>query len=366
MARLDFDAVTKVYPGPVSAIDRFTLAVSEGELAVLVGPSGAGKTTALRIAAGLERATSGSIRLDGERIDDWRPKDRDMSMVFQEPSLYPHLSVRKNAGFALRMRHAPREEIDRRVARVAEELGIAHLLDRYPDTLSGGEAQRSSLARALVRRPKVLLLDEPFASLDAPLRDQLRRAFRAAQKSEPVTTVFVTHDQDEALALADRLVVLRNGNIEQVGTAQEVYDRPANRFVAGFLGSPTMNFLEGRLAHQADRLWFEQSGVRLNVAAKLQAAFVEYAGKQVVLGLRPEAISLADRDEGANGAQLKAIVTEREFQGDRWLVRFKTESDAMLTILLYNDPPSAGDNRLLRLDVERIHYFAADAPGRAL
>jgi multiple sugar transport system ATP-binding protein len=249
---------------------------------------------------------------------------------------------------------------------VADELGIAHLLDRYPDTLSGGEAQRTSLARALVRLPKVLLLDEPFASLDAPLRVQLRRTFRAAQKREPITTIFVTHDQDEALALADRLVVLRDGKIEQVGTPQEIYDRPTNRFVAGFLGSPPINFLEGRLILEGDRLHFEQSGVRLRVAEKLRAALAKHAGKPVVLGIRPDVISFADGDHGIPDEALEAVVTNCEFQGDRWLVHCVTRSGSKLTSLVSSNPPAPGIRQVLRANDERMHFFAADARGSAL
>ena len=204
-------------------------------------------------------------------------------------------------------------------------MGISHLLDRYPETLSGGEAQRSSLARGLVRRPKVLLLDEPFASLDAPLRARLRQAFGGAQKRHSITTIFVTHDQDEALVLADRLVVLRNGKVEQTGTPQEVYDRPANRFVAGFVGSPPMNFLEGRLAHQDDRLWFEQSAVRLNIRANCSLHLSNMRGSRWSLGSDRRTFRLPTPMRRRR-ADFEATVTDREFQGDRWLVRCETTS----------------------------------------
>jgi multiple sugar transport system ATP-binding protein len=367
MAHLDFDAVTKTFPGPVTALDRFTLSVADQELVVLVGPSGAGKTTALRIAAGLERATSGSIRMDGRVIDHLRPKDRDMAMVFQQPALYPHLTIRGNAAFSLRMRRTSRDEIDRRVAKTAAGLGIADLLDRYPETLSGGQAQRAALARALVRRPNCLLLDEPFASLDAPLRADLRREFHASLSREPLTTLFVTHDQDEALALADRLVVLRAGKIEQIGAPQQVYDKPSNRFVASFLGSPTMNFLEGKLSLHGDRLYFERSDLRFAVPTSTHASLLEHAGREVVLGIRPEAISMAAEDGASDGTVMEGTVAEQEFQGDRRLVRIRTRTSAAITgISRESAAPSIGDPARIHLDAQRLHFFAADEQGQRL
>jgi multiple sugar transport system ATP-binding protein len=367
MALLDFDAVTKTFPGPVTALDRFTLSVADRGLVVLVGPSGAGKTTALRIAAGLERATSGSIRMDGRTIDGWRPKDRDMAMVFQQPALYPHFTVRGNAAFSLRMRRTPREEIHRRVVKVAADLGIAELLDRYPDTLSGGQAQRAALARALVRRPNCLLLDEPFASLDAPLRADLRREFRASHGRDPLTTLFVTHDQDEALALADRLVVLRAGKIEQIGSPQQVYDQPANRFVASFLGAPPMTFLDGKLTLCEGRLWFERSDIRLAVAQSMHAPLLEHASREVVIGIRPEAVTMAAHGAASDGAIMEGTIAEQEFQGDRWFVRISTKTGALIrTIARDAAPPPIGETVPLRLDANRMHFFAADEEGRRL
>ncbi|MEX2141501.1 MAG: ABC transporter ATP-binding protein [Pirellulales bacterium] len=366
MAHLDFDAVTKTFPGPLTALDRFALSVADRELVVLVGPSGAGKTTALRIAAGLERATSGSIRMDGRPIDHLRPKDRDLAMVFQQPALYPHLTVRGNAAFSLSMRRTPRDEIDRRVAKIAAALGIAELLDRYPETLSGGQAQRAALARALVRRPNCLLLDEPFASLDAPLRAELRREFRASHGRDPLTTLFVTHDQDEALALADRLVVLRAGRIEQVGTTQQVYELPANRFVASFLGSPPMNFLAGKLMLQEGRLWFERPDIRLKVAPPMHASLLQYAGRELVLGIRPDAVTITEPGAANDDAILEGTLIEQEFQGDRWLVRLRTKSGDMISSLLRAGRSSIGDTVQICLDTHQLHFFAAQEQGRRL
>jgi multiple sugar transport system ATP-binding protein len=366
MALLQFDAVTKTFPGPVTALDRLTLAIADRELVVIVGPSGSGKTTALRIVAGLERATSGSIRLDGQTINDWRPKDRDVAMVFQHPALFPHLSVRGNAAFSLRMRATPRDEIDRRIGAAAAELGLTNQLDRSPDTLSGGQAQRAALLRAIVRRPNCLLLDEPFSNLDTPLRSELRSVFRAAYRRDPITTLFVTHDQDEALALADRLVVVRAGKIEQIGTPQQVYDQPANRFVASFLGSPPMNFLEGKLTSREGAVWFEGADLRFPVTGSMNDALSQHIGRDVVIGFRPDAVTNGGPPTPAEATILSGAVTEQEFQGNRLLACICTASGAMINIARDNSPLSIGETLTLCLCLNRLHFFAADELGRRL
>jgi multiple sugar transport system ATP-binding protein len=366
MALLEFNAITKTFAGPVTALDRFTLSIADRELIVLLGPSGAGKTTVLRITAGLDRATSGTIRLNGRPIDHVPSKDRDMAMVFQQPALYPHLTVRGNAAYSLRLRRMPADEIDRRIAKAATDLGIADLLDRHPDSLSGGQAQRAALARALVRRPNCLLLDEPFASLDPLLRADLRRAFRAAHRQEPRTTLFVTHDQDEALALADRLVIVRDGRIEQVGTPQQVYGEPANRFVAGFLGSPAMNFLEGALALHADELWFERPDIRLAVDPSIHSILIEHAGSQIVVGIRPEALEIAGH-RAIEGPNLKGTIIDHEFRGDRRIIHICTTSGAIISAIIPSRVScQIADSVSLQLDANRLHYFAADRYGRRL
>jgi multiple sugar transport system ATP-binding protein len=366
MALLQFDAVTKTFPGPVTALDRFTLTIADRELVVIVGPSGSGKTTALRIVAGLERATSGTIRLDGKTINDWRPKDRDVAMVFQHPALFPHLSVRGNAAFSLRMRATRRDEINRRIGAAAADLGLTDLLDRSPDTLSGGQAQRVALLRAIVRRPNCLLLDEPFSNLDTPLRSELRGVFRAAHRRDPITTLFVTHDQDEALALADRLVVIRAGKIEQIGTPQQVYDQPANRFVASFLGAPPMNFLEGKLTARDGAFWFEHTDLRFPVTDSMNDALTQRDGRDIVIGFRPDAVTKCDPPCPASAANLTGKVTEQEFQGDRVLGRIRTASGAMISIASDNSALSIGETLPLCLCLDRLHFFAADERGLRL
>ncbi|HND00222.1 MAG TPA: ATP-binding cassette domain-containing protein, partial [Myxococcota bacterium] len=241
MATLDFVGIEKSY-GAVRVLHRVDLSVADGEFLVLVGPSGCGKSTLLRSIAGLEEITSGELRIDGKRVNDTAPADRDVAMVFQSYALYPHMTVRENMAFALRLKKHP--ETDARVAEAARMLGLEPLLDRLPKELSGGQRQRVAMGRAIVRRPKVFLFDEPLSNLDAALRQQLRVEIKRLQSSLRTTTVYVTHDQIEAMTLADRIVVLQGGVLQQVGSPDELYNNPANRFVAGFIGSPSMNFLE--------------------------------------------------------------------------------------------------------------------------
>ncbi|MBM4391111.1 MAG: ATP-binding cassette domain-containing protein [Deltaproteobacteria bacterium] len=246
MATLAFDAVEKRY-GAVRVLHRVDLGVADGEFIVLVGPSGCGKSTLLRCIAGLEDISTGELRIDGRRVNEAAPKDRDVAMVFQSYALYPHMTVRENMGFALKLRGAP--DIDRQVDEAASMLGLGHLLGRYPRELSGGQRQRVAMGRAIVRRPKVFLFDEPLSNLDAALRTQVRVELKKLHAQLRTTTVYVTHDQTEALTLADRIVVLNHGVVQQVGTPDELYHEPENRFVAGFIGSPAMNFLEKLADH---------------------------------------------------------------------------------------------------------------------
>jgi ABC-type sugar transport system ATPase subunit len=367
MAQLDFDAVTKRYPGPVTALDRFNLSVADRELVVLVGPSGAGKTTALRIAAGLERATAGSIRMDGRQIDHCQPNQRDIAMVFQNPALYPHLTVRDNIAFSLRMRRTAGPDVGARVARSAADVGVAGLLDRLPGTLSGGQAQRVALARAMVRRPKALLLDEPLASLDAPLRSELRCDLRQAHRREPLTTIYVTHDQDEALALADRLVVLREGRIEQIGTPRQVYERPANRFVASFVGSPPMNLLEGTLIAYGEQLRFELGDWWLDVGKAARAQLTPYVGQAVTLGLRPQDLTLAS-DAGSDASlPIELVLRDLEYCGDRWLIRGATKSGTSLVASIdFPIDVLAGQTIRLCARLDRASFFESGGDGKSL
>src|SRR5213594_3674097 len=248
MAQVVLDHVTKVFDDQVMAVDDLTLTVGDGEFIILVGPSGCGKTTALRMLAGLEKVTSGRIAIDGRVINDVSPRDRDIAMVFQNYALYPHMTVFRNLAFGLRQRKVPSHEIDRRVHEVSEILGLDDLLKRRPAQLSGGQRQRVAMGRALVREPKAFLLDEPLSNLDAKLRVQMRAELKRIHQRLGITTIYVTHDQVEAMTLGDRIVVMSNGRVQQIGRPQEVYRHPANLFVAGFIGSPPMNLIRATVS----------------------------------------------------------------------------------------------------------------------
>ena len=293
MARVLFDDVGKVYPGGARAVADFDLEIEDGEFMVLVGPSGCGKTTALRMVAGLEGITEGTIRIGERVVNNVAPKDRDIAMVFQSYALYPHLKVYDNIAFGLRLQKEDKAEIDRRVRQAAETLGLTEYLDRKPGALSGGQRQRVAMGRAIVRRPQVFLMDEPLSNLDAKLRVQMRAEICQLQDDLGVTTIYVTHDQVEAMTMGDRVAVMRKGRVQQVDTPQEVYDHPVNLFVAGFIGSPSMNILEARVEREGDGVAFAVGDTRLTPGAgflERRPAVREYVDKPVVLGIRPESL----------------------------------------------------------------------------
>ncbi len=292
MATLTLSNVEKKYPNGHHAVKGFSLDVGDGEFIVLVGPSGCGKSTVLRMVAGLEDITSGTVSIAGEVVNDLAPKDRNIAMVFQNYALYPHMTVRKNMAFALSLRGTPRAEIDARVQKAAKALAIEELLERKPGQLSGGQRQRVALGRAIVRDPQIALFDEPLSNLDAKLRVATRAELKALHQRLKTTSVYVTHDQEEAMTLGDRIVVMSNGLVQQVGTPIEVYQRPANRFVAAFVGMPPMNFVEGHLRDHAG-IQFEGQGLSLSVPAVHAPNLAAHVGKPVVLGLRPQSLSVS-------------------------------------------------------------------------
>jgi len=314
VAGVAFAEVTKVYPGSVVAVDGLTLDVADGGFLVLVGPSGCGKSTALRMVAGLERISDGTIAIGDRVVNDVPPKDRDIAMVFQNYALYPHMTVEKNLAFGLRQRRTAREEVHRRVDEVSRMLGLQELLRRRPGQLSGGQRQRVAMGRALVREPEVFLLDEPLSNLDAKLRVQMRSELKRLHRLVGVTTIYVTHDQVEAITLGDRIAVLSDGVLQQVGPPQDVYDHPANVFVAGFIGSPAMNLLRGRAR-----------GGRVAVGeVELEAARVPDG--EVLVGIRPE--GLRPVGEGHNGPVFELHVEVVEPLGDEVLVHGSIEARA--------------------------------------
>ena len=294
MATVTFDHATRIYPGnDRPSVDALNLEIADGEFLVLVGPSGCGKSTSLRMLAGLEDVNSGRILIGDKDVTDVQPKDRDIAMVFQNYALYPHMSVHDNMGFALKIAGTPKAEIDKRVKEAAKILGLTEYLDRKPKALSGGQRQRVAMGRAIVRKPKVFLMDEPLSNLDAKLRVQTRTQIASLQRSLGVTTVYVTHDQTEALTMGDRIAVLKDGILQQVGTPREMYDKPANDFVAGFIGSPAMNL--GRFAVEGDVATLGAAKIQLS-SATVDAIKPEDGGK-VTIGFRPESLEVVSAED---------------------------------------------------------------------
>jgi multiple sugar transport system ATP-binding protein len=335
MAAVTLAELTKVYPDGTRAVSAVDLDIPDGALMVLVGPSGCGKTTVLRMIAGLETITGGTVAIGGHVVNDVSPRDREMAMVFQNYALYPHLSVRDNMGFSLKLRRVKRQEIDARVREAAKVLDLAALLDKKPAQLSGGQRQRVAIGRAIVREPQVFLMDEPLSNLDAKLRVQLRAEIARIQRSLGVTTIYVTHDQTEAMTMGDRVAVLRKGVLEQVDAPQALYDRPATLFVAGFIGSPAMNLAQTRVAWSGGGAHVEFGGIRLRVADEALAArpgLKRFDGREVVLGIRPEDLEDAALVSGVpEDRRFAAVVDLRESLGSEALVHFGVDSPPVLT-----------------------------------
>src|SRR5213595_1148636 len=301
MAEITFDNVTKTYGDGFLAVSDLNLGVQDGEFVVLVGPSGCGKTTALRMLAGLEEISGGEIRIDDRIVNDLTPKDRDIAMVFQSYALYPHMSVEQNLAFGLKLRKLPKQEINERVNRVAKILKIEEFLKRKPRALSGGQRQRVAMGRAIVREPQAFLMDEPLSNLDAKLRVTLRAEIHQLQRSLGVTTIYVTHDQVEAMTMGDRVAVMQTGHLQQVDTPQVLYDSPVNEFVAGFIGSPSINLIESQLAKSNGNLEVTLGEHKLTVddqLARNRSGLGDYIGKNIILGIRPEDFEDATIESG--------------------------------------------------------------------
>ena len=290
MAKVTLKNVSKVYPGGAKAVNNVNVTCEEKEFLILVGPSGCGKSTTLRMIAGLEELTDGEIHIDDVKVNDLPPKDRDIAMVFQNYALYPHMTVYENMAFGLKLRKYPKEEIKQRVNEAAEILGIQELLERKPKQLSGGQRQRVAVGRAIVRKPKVFLFDEPLSNLDAKMRVQMRAEISKLHTRLQATMIYVTHDQVEAMTMGDRIVVMKDGLIQQVADPISLYDKPKNKFVAGFIGSPSMNFMEGTLVKKGSGLFFNEDNFQVKLLDEMAAQLADYEGKDVILGLRPEDI----------------------------------------------------------------------------
>jgi multiple sugar transport system ATP-binding protein len=335
MAEIVFDHVTKVFDDGTVAVDDLSLEVEDGSLMVLVGPSGCGKTTALRMVAGLEPITEGQVRIGDRVVNEVAPKDRDIAMVFQNYALYPHLSVFENMAFGLRLRHFKKPDITQRVERTATTLALYELLTRKPGQLSGGQRQRVAMGRAIVRQPKAFLMDEPLSNLDAKLRVQMRTEISRLQRDVGVTTIYVTHDQVEAMTMGDRVAVLRQGVLQQLDHPASLYRRPANLFVAGFIGSPAMNLVEATITADGDRLAATFGGDRLALDDQALAdrpALRGYAGRSVILGIRPENMEDAGLHSGVpEDRRLKTAVDLREDMGSEVLIHFTVDTPPVLT-----------------------------------
>ena len=353
MPSVSFDHVTKRF-GDAIVVQDFDLRVNDGELLVLVGGSGSGKSTILRMLAGLEEVTSGKILIDSRDVTDVPPGQRDVAMVFQDYGLYPHMTVRENLSLGLRIRRIPQQEIERRVAWAAGILGLDALLDRRPKQLSGGQRQRVAMGRAMVREPLVFLFDEPLSNLDAALRAQMRIEIGSLQRRLATTTVYVTHDQVEAMTLGDRIVVLADGRIQQVGRPIDLYRAPVNRFVAGFIGTPAMNFLPGTLQRDNGRVYFVAEGARIKLR---EAAGNTTSAPAQTLGIRPEDLRIVEQG-GGEAMQARVVLVER--LGGTSHVHFEVGSHRFLAAIASEAPPEVGQNILVQMLEDRAHLFASD------
>lgn len=354
MARIHFDNVTKYY-GNVLAVDNLTLEIRDKEFVVLLGPSGCGKTTTLNMIAGLEELSEGDIWFDDQIVNFMPPHIRDVAMVFQSYALYPHKSVYENIAFGLAMRKYPKSEIDRRVRDAAARLHIDHLLDRRPNQLSGGQRQRVALGRAMVRQPAVFLMDEPLSNLDAALRVSMRAEIKELHQTMQTTFVYVTHDQAEALTLADRIVVMKDGIVQQLGTPDEIYEQPRNMFVASFLGNPPINYLEGELIGSGGAMAFRRGGLTLAMNQAASRTLAGQQGRKVTLGIRPEDVD--DRAAPAEGAAIAGQVNFVMPIGSDQYLNMKLEGEELFFRVGKENRHRNGEEVFLAANLHRLHLF---------
>jgi multiple sugar transport system ATP-binding protein len=368
MAGVVLKDVVKVYENGLKVVDRFNLDIADKEFVVLVGPSGCGKSTTLRMIAGLEEVSSGTISIGDRVVNNVAPKDRDIAMVFQSYALYPHMTVYDNMAFALKLRNIPKATIDEKVQRAAKVLMITHLLERKPKALSGGQRQRVALGRAIVRDPKCFLFDEPLSNLDAKLRVEMRAEIKQITMSLNATTVYVTHDQEEAMTLGDRVVVMKDGITQQVSSALEIYNHPVNRFVASFLGSPPMNFFNGKLLEEAGRLLFDEGSGKLPVPDWAREELKGRVGQDIVLGVRPEC--MADKAHArflTEDNQLHMKVTLVQPLGHKMDVYLSTASHPRSVAQIdASTGIHPGQNMTVFFDMARVHFFEAGENGKKL
>jgi multiple sugar transport system ATP-binding protein len=365
MASIDFRQLTKTFPGGTQAVDSFDLEIADGEFMVLVGPSGSGKTTVLRIAAGLDQATSGEVWIGDELVNDFPPMDRNIAMVFQSYALYPHMTVYENMAFGLKLHGLRKREIEPRVTSAATMLGIADLLKRKPGQLSGGQRQRVAMGRAIVREPDAFLMDEPLSNLDAKLRVEMRAYLATLHQRLRTTTLYVTHDQTEAMTMGDRVAVMREGRLQQVDNPQRLYDHPVNLFVAGFIGSPAMNLVHSQLTERDGALYADFGPASLRIPESVLAARPSlrgYAGRQVIAGLRPEDIEDAAFAPSANGSSIDVDVSLAEAMGAELIAHFPVDARPLVGASMHAVHGAEGGPE----DQAGLTLLAADSAGEAM
>jgi multiple sugar transport system ATP-binding protein len=361
MASLSLEHVCKTYPNGFKAVKDFNLEIKDKEFIIFVGPSGCGKSTTLRMIAGLEDITSGTLKIDGKVVNDVEPKDRDIAMVFQNYALYPHMTVYDNMAFGLKLRKVPKDQIDKMVKEAAKILDLTQLLDRKPKALSGGQRQRVAMGRAIVRNPKVFLMDEPLSNLDAKLRVQMRSEIAKLHQRLGTTIIYVTHDQTEAMTLGTRIVVMKDGVVQQVDTPQHLYDDPCNLFVAGFMGSPQMNFVDGVIKVIGDKAVVTVAGVDIRLEDEKAKAVIDggYDGKTVTVGIRPENIAdLAEEDmPEADSPVFSAKINVRELLGAEVFLYFDIADTPFIARVNPRTTAQVGDTVRFAFDTKKIHLF---------
>lgn len=357
MATVEMKNLTKVYEGGVRAVENVNITVNDEEFVVLVGPSGCGKTTTLRMVAGLEDITDGELYIDNEIKNDVPPKDRDIAMVFQNYALYPHMSVYDNMAFGLKIRKFPKQDIDNRVKEAAQILDIEELLERKPKALSGGQRQRVAVGRAIVRKPKVFLFDEPLSNLDAKLRVQMRAEISSLHNRLKATMIYVTHDQVEAMTMADKIVVMKNGVIQQIGSPLDLYNGPINRFVAGFIGSPPMNFLTVQIKEEGNKIFIVEDDQQLEIQSNTPhyERLKSYIGKEIIFGVRPEDLQHTEKAE--EGKTIKTEVTVVEPLGAEVHIYVNTAKHSMISRVDPRVLPHVGDTIYFIPDWSKVIFF---------
>ncbi len=358
MAKVVVSDVNKIYENGFHAVKGADFVAEDKEFVVLVGPSGCGKTTTLRLIAGLEDITNGKISIGEKVVNDVLPKDRDIAMVFQNYALYPHMTVFNNMAFALKLRKTPKSEINEKVQYAAKLLGIEHLLDRKPKQLSGGQRQRVALGRAIVRNPKVFLFDEPLSNLDAKLRVQMRAEISKLHKKLATTMIYVTHDQVEAMTMADKIVVMKDGIINQIDSPLNVYNHPSNLFVAGFIGSPSINIFHGKLNKEGDKLYFTANNFKLELSEKHEKHVKHLENKEIIMGIRPEDIYDSEYDAMASNPQrINAVCDLVEPMGNEFTVFFVCGDDKFTARFDPKKFPALNAEMSVTFDMDKIHFF---------